>query len=145
MILDIYDMARDTDFTGRALQNRISDLEDKRDGYIESCVDEPDALDDTNIHDAYAAEWAEQNPNEAAELMQLQQFVEEFSGEDPLRDTCFISDRYFPDYAEEYASDIGAVSTDGWPNSYIDWKAAGDALKQDYQSIELDGTTFWYR
>lgn len=58
----------------------------------------------------------------------------------------FIADDYFEDYARELASDIGAVNADaGWPNSFIDWKAAADALKMDYTSFEFRDTTYWAR
>lgn len=58
----------------------------------------------------------------------------------------FISDEYFQQYAEQLAEDIGAVNTEaGWPNSFIDWEAAADALKVDYTSFEFRGTTYWAR
>lgn len=42
--------------------------------------------------------------------------------------------------------DIGAIKgNETWPLSYIDWAKATDALKQDYNSAELDGVTFWGR
>jgi hypothetical protein len=58
----------------------------------------------------------------------------------------FIRDSYFTEYAQDLAEDIGAVQADAsWPNSYIDWEAAAEALKMDYTSIEIDGVTFWAR
>lgn len=57
-----------------------------------------------------------------------------------------IRDSYFKDYARELADDIGATNSEStWPNNYIDWDAAADALQQDYTSIEFDGVTFWVR
>jgi hypothetical protein len=57
-----------------------------------------------------------------------------------------IRDSYFEQYAEELADDIGAVDRNvGWPNSFIDWEAAADALKQDYTSVDFDGVTYWVR
>jgi hypothetical protein len=58
----------------------------------------------------------------------------------------FVRDSYFEEYARELADDIGAIDRNAsWPLSYIDWKAAADALKQDYTAHELDGVTFWAR
>lgn len=58
----------------------------------------------------------------------------------------FIKEDYFRVYAQELAEDIGAISKDAtWPNNFIDWDAATDALKQDYTAIDFDGNTFWYR
>lgn len=57
-----------------------------------------------------------------------------------------VRDSYFEEYAEELADDIGAIDKKaGWPLTHIDWKAAADALKQDYTSIEIDGETYWGR
>lgn len=57
-----------------------------------------------------------------------------------------IAEWAFEDYARELADDIGAINTDSaWPASFIDWSAAADALKQDYTSADIDGTTWYYR
>lgn len=59
--------------------------------------------------------------------------------------TC-IADDYFATYAEEFASDIGAISREEqWPLQHIDWDAAADALKADYTAIEFDGSRYWVR
>jgi hypothetical protein len=57
-----------------------------------------------------------------------------------------IADDAFEGYARELADDIGAVSSDAsWPNTFIDWPAAADALRQDYTAFEVDGITYWAR
>lgn len=57
-----------------------------------------------------------------------------------------IRDDYFPEYALELARDMGAISdSTEWPAMYIDWDKAADDLKQDYSSVEYEGTTYWYR
>lgn len=56
-----------------------------------------------------------------------------------------IADDDFEDYARELAEDIGAAPSVGWPGSYIDWEAAADALRQDYTTVEYDGTTYQIR
>lgn len=58
----------------------------------------------------------------------------------------FIRDNYFTEYAKELASDIGAINNDmAWPLNHIDWAAAAHALKVDYATVQIDGTTYWYR
>lgn len=58
----------------------------------------------------------------------------------------FIPDDRFTDYAEQLADDIGSVQRDApWPQSYIDWDAAADALKQDYSAYTFDGIDYWAR
>lgn len=57
-----------------------------------------------------------------------------------------IREDYFTEYAQDLAEDIGAIPSEyGWPTSHIDWDAAADALKQDYTTVELDGSTYYAR
>lgn len=57
-----------------------------------------------------------------------------------------INEKYFTEYAEELADDIGAIDKKaGWPLTHIDWNAAAEDLKQDYTEIDFDGTTFLVR
>ena len=88
------------------------------------------------------------NPDEIEELERAQAFAEELEGycADFRYGEGVIRDSYFTEYAEELANDIGAVNTDsGWPNSYIDWDAAADDLKQDYSCIAFEGVDWWTR
>lgn len=58
----------------------------------------------------------------------------------------FILESYFTTYAQQLADDIGAVDAKAdWPNAYIDWEAAAEALQGDYSSIEVDGYTYYAR
>lgn len=58
----------------------------------------------------------------------------------------FIREDYFEEYAQELAEDIGAISPDAaWPLSYIDWKAAAEALQQDYSEVSFLGRTYYVR
>ena len=57
-----------------------------------------------------------------------------------------IADHYFEDYARDLADDIGAINREmSWPLTHINWSDAADALKQDYTSIDIAGTEYWYR
>jgi hypothetical protein len=57
-----------------------------------------------------------------------------------------IAESYFQDYAEQLASDIGAISDDAkWPLTHIDWEAAAEELKQDYRHVEYRSTTYYIR
>jgi hypothetical protein len=57
-----------------------------------------------------------------------------------------IRDSYFEDYARELAEDIGAIShgVDTWPKNCIDWEEAASQLQNDYSSVEVNGTVYWY-
>lgn len=57
-----------------------------------------------------------------------------------------IHEDYFVEYAKELANDIGAVNADaGWPARHIDWEAAADSLKEDYEEFTVEGTTYYGR
>ena len=55
-----------------------------------------------------------------------------------------VRDSYFTEYTQELAEDIGAIGPNRqWPFHYIDWDAAADALRMDFTSIEIEGSTYW--
>ena len=57
-----------------------------------------------------------------------------------------INDNYFEEYAEDYARDMGAISSDvQWPQFHIDWTAAANALRQDYIEVDFDGVAYQIR
>ena len=86
--------------------------------------------------------------DDAQELAALAAVNEEgdASFEDWRYGVALVRDDYFEDYAEQFAEDIGAINRDAsWPLTYIDWERAAAALRQDYTSIDIDGTTYWGR
>ena len=112
------------------------------------------------------------NTDDIIDTRDLRSRIEELQGIDPrdesdedelqkltafeseIRDYCpdydygeaLIHDAYFEEYAQELASDIGAISPNmTWPCNCIDWKAAARALQEDYTSAEFDGQTYWFR
>ncbi len=56
-----------------------------------------------------------------------------------------FAEHYAADYAEEYAYETGAVERDSWVENFIDWGKAADSLKEDYQEVEILGSTFYLR
>lgn len=97
----------------------------------------------------------------AAELRYLESDAEELSAEEiELRDELkeaeseiadwrfgetLVREDHFEEYAKQLAEDIGAPLTADWPMCHIDWKAAADALRQDYTEITLGGYTYLAR
>lgn len=68
--------------------------------------------------------------------------IDELAENEPV----MIPDDDFEEYAQELAEDIGAVQKDvAWPACHIDWEEAADALKQDYTSVTVDDTLYWFR
>jgi len=91
--------------------------------------------------------------DEREELATLRELLDELKGnggdeqwQGDWYPVTMIRDSYFEDYAQELAGDIGAVNSDTtWPNNYIDWEQASRELQQDYQTVEFQGVTYWYR
>lgn len=93
-------------------------------------------------------EGADLDEDEQAELKALKALAED--GETNVSDwadgATLISGDYFETYAKSFAEDIGAIKRDmDWPCNFIDWKAASEALRQDYSEIDFDGVTYWAR
>lgn len=76
-----------------------------------------------------------------------------------LRDQCegygdweygeaLIRASYFPEYVEELANDIGAVSTLGKNDNWwivIDWEATARNVQQDYMTVDFGGVEYLMR
>jgi|SRR3990167_5831700 len=57
-----------------------------------------------------------------------------------------IRDNYFKEFAQEEAEGIGLITSNTqWPFTFIDWKAAAEALQMDYNEVDFGGATYWYR
>ena len=90
---------------------------------------------------------------ERDELAALESFLSDFKsygGDHEWRGDWYpvtlIRDSYFVEYAQELAEDSGAINSEaGWPNGFIDWDRAAEALQMDYTTGEFDGVTYWAR
>lgn len=108
---------------------------------IERAAEIEDELADESLGDLDAEDRAE-----LQEELDAIQDAEQAGISDWQYGETLIREDYFEEYARQLADDIGAVSADAqWPTSYIDWEAAAEALKNDYTTIELDGSTYYGR
>lgn len=83
--------------------------------------------------------------DELRRALVLQSEIEPYA-EDYRYGESVIADSHFEAYAKELAEDIGAVSADAtWPHNCIDWKAAAEALLQDYTAVDFEGARWWVR
>lgn len=126
----------------RDVIERIEELESERAEYIEEWMEDKhlDVCDDQP--------WYDEHPSDGEELDGLLELAKE--GEayaaDWVHGEALIRDTYFVEYAQQLADDIGAVDSNaGWPNTFIDWDAAADALQMDYTSVDFDGVEYWIR
>ena len=84
-----------------------------------------------------------------AELKALEEFAEEASEYAPdwHYGETIIHEDYFTQYAQELSDELslgdGAMAR--WPFTHIDWEAAAQALKQDYNEVEFEGVTYYIR
>lgn len=91
-----------------------------------------------------AEDFPEDDAEELAKLLKLRDEAE--GSPDWEYGETLVADSYFKEYAEQLAEDIGAVNQDAtWPNNFIDWDAAAEALKQDYMSVTFGETEYWIR
>jgi hypothetical protein len=93
-----------------------------------------------------AAEEQELDVEDARRLGLLTELDSQLNGELHRCSELMIAEHYFPDYAEQFASDIGAIDDNyTWPHCHIDWKAAADSLAMDYTIVEFDGDYYYMR
>lgn len=143
----------------RDLQETLNELETSRDDFIAEKQEEFEAQQEAAEAEAaeaqeefeadempdYAAMWAAENPDEAAELEALTDLADEI-GDEFRHGVQLIRESDFTEFAQEFADEIGAVDRDAsWPYTCIDWDKAAEELQQDYSSCEYDGTDYLYR
>lgn len=118
----------------RTLADRLRDLanDDQRD---EEDQRELDAL--VNLAEDIAVGGCSSDPEEAADALQ-------HTGDS--YEPTLVRDSYFETYAQELAEDIGAIDPNAtWPLNRIDWAAAAEDLKVDYNEITVDGIDYYIR
>ena len=118
---------------------RVLELRAERDEYNEK-MGSPDAWD--GVPDG--------EPEELAMLEGILSALagygrdEEFEGD--LYPVQLLAESYFQEYSQDLAEDCGMVDTNAsWPMNCIDWEQAARELQMDYSSIEIRGSTYWYR
>lgn len=67
-------------------------------------------------------------------------------GDEAQYGVALIPEDDFEEYAQQLAEDVGAINEDAsWPARHINWKAAAQELRQDYQIVTFDGDDYLYR
>lgn len=139
-----------------ALAENVSDAEeslaDARDAYLNASEDidaGQQAVENAQkkLDDALAALKAWDEDDDGKELKALQALQSEAEGySDWLHGAQLINESYFTQYAQELAEEIGAIASDAqWPLRHINWDAAAEELKQDYTTVDFDGTDYYIR
>lgn len=118
--------------------------------YLESIIEDAEQEFEDQEPDTYAdlaAYIADNYADEAEELEKLKALAEQGEAYAPdwMHGETLISDDYFTEYTEEFCKDCGDVPRDIPRYIEIDWEATAENIKQDYTSIDFDGTTYWIR
>jgi len=130
------------------LIEEIADLKEENSSYQEAGASLEEA--EANLEEAEAnLEEAEANllewQNEYGQELKALDDLESEVGRDWMHGATLIPEDDFTEYARELAEDIGTDSNAPWPLNCIDWDFAAKELKQDYSSVEFEGTTYLYR
>lgn len=134
--------------------NNLEDIIDSRDVIerieeLEAELEElTDAVDDAETPDEQDEAAEALADFDDSELIALQDLANEAEGYalDWHHGETLVRETYFTEYAQQLAEDIGAVDSDAsWPNTYIDWEAAAEALLMDYTAVDFDGVTYYVR
>ncbi len=120
------------------------ELWDRRNELQDELETDDEAIDDGQREDTLPRDERKEIEDEIEALDKILDEIAGYSG-NGRGDTTLIAEDAFVDYAKDFARDTGAVSDDiGWPHKHIDWKAAAEELQQDFTSIDINGTTYWY-
>lgn len=145
---DIIEYHEELESEREALAEELSDAKEALDDYRADSDADPE--DEEQLENAFVeardalAEWDQEH---AADLAAVKEIIRQAGGYgDWDHGETLIRDRYFEEYAQDLASDIGALDkADRWPLTHIDWSAAANELAQDYTEIDVGGFTYLMR
>ena len=121
-------------------QTTIDDLDDEA-----TDEDRQNSKDELDAAQANLDEWDTENKAELDALEAVNSEGEDYAADWTHGET-MIREDYFEVYAQQLAEDIGAIPADlKWPFTHIDWESAAEELKQDYSTINFDGTDYYVR
>ena len=109
-----------------------------------------------NVRDIIARyeelESAEDGLPNAEERTQLAAILDELknsSGDEQWRDgwypSVLINEYSFEEYTRDMLEDCGTIPKDFPTWIEIDWEATAQNVQSDYDSININGNTYWYR
>lgn len=123
---------------------RIEELENERDDYT--------APNKDGYQTMIGANWAADNPDDAAELAALHALAQEAEDSpDWIHGETLIRRSYFVDYIAELINDCyempKEMNSGQWPYRHMtmDYEAAANEAEQDYMSVDFDGVEYLIR
>lgn len=123
----------------RDIISRIAALQDERD----TCT----MLREDGTEEYDPSGWAEQNPEDAAELAALEDVQDQATqyAADWEYGVTLVRDSYFVEYAQELLQDCGDLPANLPPYLHIDWDATARDIRTDYTAVDFDNVTYWVR
>lgn len=118
----------------RDVIERIEELQGERDSFELDGEENPEA-------------WAEQNPDDAEELRELEALAEECEGyaSDWRHGEALIRESYWEDYVQELLEDCGDIPRNLPHYLVIDWEATARNIAVDYTEVDFGGVTYYIR
>lgn len=123
---------------------RIEELENERDDYT--------APNKDGYQTMIGADWAADNPEDAAELAALLALAQEAEDSpDWIHGETLIRRSYFVDYIAELIDDCyempKEMNSGQWPYRHMtmDYEAAANEAEQDYMTVDFDGVEYLIR
>jgi len=88
-----------------------------------------------------------EDEDEKAELASLENLAEDCQSSEWTYGVGLIRDDYFTEYAKELCEDIGDLPKEvpNYIKCHIDWDGVTEDLKVDYETVDFDGVTYWFR
>jgi hypothetical protein len=76
----------------------------------------------------------------------IEELIEEVGEDNFEMGVAFIRENYWVQYCEDLAYDCGYLDRQENPLHYhIDWQGWADAVEMDYDQIDFDGDTYYWR
>ena len=111
--------------------------------------EELESLKDDHESDPKGGYFSEDEAQELSDIIAFMDEVKGYGGDEQFNGDwyplTFIRDDYFIDYTEELLKDCGDLPQNIPHYIEIDWQATANNILVDYASVEIDGTTYWYR
>lgn len=113
--------------------------------YAERTEEFEDILFDEEELQEWKADWQEEL-DEIAEIDQVEDEVEGYSGDNFEDGVTLISEYSFQEYCEEFVRDCGFISDDlpALIENNIDWSGIADDMRVNYTEVEYQGRTYLF-